>query len=87
MEKIVSSIQVGRFIQQVTGFCGGMIVALAKGWQLACLMFLTVPALVLSAAITHRAILKMASLGQAAYADAATVVDQTLGSIRTVNCL
>jgi ABC-type multidrug transport system fused ATPase/permease subunit len=83
--KKVPYVQVGRFIQQVTCFLGGMVIAFAKGWQLASLMMLMVPALVSSATITHSVILKMASQGQAAYTDAAAVVDQTLGSIRTVN--
>ncbi|KAJ3700012.1 hypothetical protein LUZ61_003717 [Rhynchospora tenuis] len=76
--------KVGIFIQKATGFFGGIIVAFAKGWRLASLMMLTVPPAILSATVIYSVLSKMASLNQAAYAEAATVVDQTLGSIRTV---
>ncbi|KAJ4764666.1 ABC transporter B family member 11 [Rhynchospora pubera] len=76
--------KVGIFIQKATGFFGGIIVAFAKGWRLASLMMITVPQAILSATVIYSVLSKMASLDQAAYAEAATVVDQTLGSIRTV---
>ena len=76
--------QVGTFVQLVATFIGGFVVAFIKGWLLACVMLSTIPPLVISGAFMNIVIRKMASRGQAAYSVAATVVEQTIGSIRTV---
>nr|CAB3463843.1 unnamed protein product [Digitaria exilis] len=76
--------KVGKFIQLLVTFVGGFAVAFAQGWLLTLVMLATIPPLVLAGALMSSIVAKMASLGQAAYADAAVVVEQTIGSIRTV---
>ncbi|XP_072958940.1 ABC transporter B family member 11-like [Typha angustifolia] len=76
--------KVGKFIQLVTTFFGGFIVAFVQGWLLTLVMLCTIPPLVVAGAVMSTIVAKMASLGQAAYAEAAIVVEQTIGSIRTV---
>ncbi|XP_042515586.1 ABC transporter B family member 11-like [Macadamia integrifolia] len=76
--------KVGKFIQLITTFIGGFVVAFIKGWLLTLVMISTIPALVISGAAMSIVISKMASRGQSAYSKASTVVEQTIGSIRTV---
>jgi ATP-binding cassette subfamily B (MDR/TAP) protein 1 len=77
-------VQVGKFIQLVSTFIGGFIVAFVKGWLLALVMLSSIPLLVIAGAGLAIIIARMASRGQTAYAKAATVVEQAIGSIRTV---
>ncbi|CAL4910449.1 unnamed protein product [Urochloa decumbens] len=76
--------KVGKFLQLLVTFAGGFAVALAQGWLLTLVMLATIPPLALAGAVMSGVVARMASLGQAAYADAAAVVEQTVGSIRTV---
>jgi len=77
--------KVGKFIQLVVTFLGGFIVAFAQGWLLTLVMMATIPPLVVAGAVMSNVVTKMASLGQAAYAESSVVVEQTIGSIRTVS--
>ncbi|CAK7348531.1 unnamed protein product [Dovyalis caffra] len=76
--------KVGKFIQLVSTFIGGFIIAFVKGWLLTLVMLSSIPLLVIAGAGLSIMITRMASRGQTAYAKAATVVEQTIGSIRTV---
>ncbi|PON64855.1 ABC transporter [Parasponia andersonii] len=76
--------KVGKFIQLVATFFGGFIIAFIKGWFLTLVMLSSIPALVISGAVMSITIAKLSSRGQTAYSLAATVVEQTIGSIRTV---
>ncbi|XP_038972658.1 ABC transporter B family member 21-like [Phoenix dactylifera] len=76
--------KVGKFIQLVSSFIGGFIVAFFKGWQLTLVMLSVIPLVVLAAAVMAIAITKMAANAQTAYSVAAATVEQTIGSIRTV---
>ncbi|VVA39745.1 PREDICTED: ABC transporter, partial [Prunus dulcis] len=76
--------KVGTFIQLIATFVGGFVVAFVKGWLLTLVMLSSIPLVVLSGAVMRILISKMASSGQTAYSVAATVVEQTIGSIRTV---
>ncbi|CAL8990978.1 unnamed protein product [Prunus brigantina] len=76
--------KVGTFIQLIATFVGGFVIAFVKGWLLTLVMLSSLPLLVLSGAVMGILISKMASSGQTAYSVAATVVEQTIGSIRTV---
>lgn len=76
--------QVGKFIQLISTFLGGFAIALAKGWLLTLVMLSSIPLLVIFEGIKSVVLSKMASHGQEAYARAATLVEQTIGSIRTV---
>ncbi|RXI09837.1 hypothetical protein DVH24_023283 [Malus domestica] len=76
--------KVGSFIQLITTFIGSFIIAFVKGWLLTLVMLSSIPLLVFSGAMMGIVISKLASRGQTAYSLASTVVDQTVGSIRTV---
>ncbi|XP_062108894.1 ABC transporter B family member 11-like [Humulus lupulus] len=77
--------KVGKFIQLVATFFGGFVIGFIKGWFLTLVMLSSIPALVISGAVMSITIAKLASRGQTAYSLAATVVEQTIGSIRTVS--
>uniref|UniRef100_A0A6N2L8U0 Uncharacterized protein n=1 Tax=Salix viminalis TaxID=40686 RepID=A0A6N2L8U0_SALVM len=76
--------KVGKFLQLMATFIGGFAVAFIKGWLLALVMLSAIPLLVLAGATMALFISKMAARGQNAYAEAANVVEQTIGGIRTV---
>uniref|UniRef100_A0A7N0U2K1 Uncharacterized protein n=1 Tax=Kalanchoe fedtschenkoi TaxID=63787 RepID=A0A7N0U2K1_KALFE len=76
--------KVGKFIQLTATFVGGFVIAFTKGWLLTLVMLSSIPPMVIAGGAMAMFISKMASQGQNAYAKAATVVEQTIGSIRTV---
>ncbi|KAL3827731.1 hypothetical protein ACJIZ3_016533 [Penstemon smallii] len=76
--------KVGKFIQLIATFLGGFAIAFIKGWLLTLVMLSSIPLLVIAGGVMSMALSKMASRGQEAYAKAAIVVEQTIGSIRTV---
>ena len=68
----------------IATFIGGFALAFAKGWLLTLVMLTSIPLLAMAGAAMAIIVTKASSQGQAAYAKAATVVEQTIGSIRTV---
>ena len=78
------SFQVGQFIQLVATFVGGFVMAFIKGWLLTVVMLSSIAPLVFAGAAMSIVIARVTSRGQAAYSAAATVVEQTISSIRTV---
>ncbi|KAJ6710158.1 ATP-DEPENDENT PERMEASE MDL1 MITOCHONDRIAL [Salix koriyanagi] len=76
--------KVGKFIQLVSTFIGGFVISFLKGWLLTLVMLSSIPLLVIAGAGLSIMVARMASRGQTAYTKAATVVEQTIGSIRTV---
>ncbi|KAI3759989.1 hypothetical protein L1987_50377 [Smallanthus sonchifolius] len=76
--------KVGKFTQLIATFVSGFAVAFFKGWLLTLVMLTSIPPLVIAGSIMSILAAKMASRGQTAYDKAATVVEQTIGSIRTV---
>ncbi|KAL0435361.1 UNVERIFIED_CONTAM: ABC transporter B family member 11 [Sesamum radiatum] len=76
--------KVGKFLQLSASFFGGFVIAFTKGWLLTTVLLSAIPLLVISAASMSVLMAKLTSRGQAAYSAAAVVVEQTLGSIRTV---
>ncbi|KAM4074973.1 hypothetical protein ACB094_10G135000 [Castanea mollissima] len=76
--------KVGKFLQLVSTFIGGFFVAFFEGWLLALVLLSSIPFLVASGCLMSIIRSKTASRGQSAYANAANVVEQTIGSIRTV---
>ncbi|XP_019094989.1 PREDICTED: ABC transporter B family member 11-like isoform X2 [Camelina sativa] len=76
--------KVGKFIQLVSTFVGGFVLAFIKGWLLTLVMLTSIPLLAMAGASMALIVTRASSRGQAAYAKAATVVEQTIGSIRTV---
>ncbi|MBA0772578.1 hypothetical protein Gotri_007925 [Gossypium trilobum] len=76
--------KVGKFLQLVSTFLGGFVIAFIRGWLLAVVMMSAIPLLVTAGGAMALIISKMVSRGQAAYAKAGTIVEETIGSIRTV---
>ncbi|KAL6567327.1 ATP-binding cassette sub- B member 9 [Orobanche gracilis] len=76
--------KVGKFIQFVSTFLGGFLLAFVRGWRLALVLCTCIPALCISGGCVAMIMSKMASRGQVAYAEAGSVVEQTVGAIRTV---
>ncbi|KAK4848635.1 hypothetical protein QYF36_015407 [Acer negundo] len=76
--------KVGKFIQLMSTFIGGFVIAFVRGWLLTLVMLTSIPPLAIAGGIMAVLIGKMASRGQSAYAKAAAMVEQTIGSIRTV---
>ncbi|KAJ7973145.1 ABC transporter B family protein [Quillaja saponaria] len=76
--------KVGKFLQLISTCLGGFVIAFVKGWLLTLVMMSCIPLLVISGAAMAFIISKMASRGQSAYGKAANIVEQTIGSIRTV---
>ncbi|XP_020228213.1 ABC transporter B family member 21-like isoform X1 [Cajanus cajan] len=76
--------KVGKFIQCVACFLGGIVIAFIKGWLLTVVLLSSIPPLALSGSIMSFAFAKLASRGQAAYSEAATVVERIIGSIRII---
>ncbi|KAI3456076.1 hypothetical protein Pfo_012739 [Paulownia fortunei] len=76
--------KVGKFIEFASTFISGFIIAFARGWLLSIVLLSWVPAIVVVGGSLALLTSKMSSNGQAAYAEAGNVVEQTLGTIRTV---
>ncbi|KAM3337484.1 ABC transporter B family member 11-like [Capsicum galapagoense] len=76
--------KVGKFIQVSATFIVGLIIAFIKGWRLALVLLSSIPPLVFSSAVLTVLQSRVASLPQTANSEAATVVEQTISSIRTV---
>ncbi|KAL6124504.1 hypothetical protein ACLB2K_077016 [Fragaria x ananassa] len=76
--------KVGKFIQLLSTFVGGFIIAFVKGWRLTLVLLACIPAIVFAGGIMAIIVSKMSTRGQQAYAEAGTIVEQTVGAIRTV---
>ncbi|GAV90475.1 ABC_tran domain-containing protein/ABC_membrane domain-containing protein [Cephalotus follicularis] len=76
--------KVGMFIQLLSTFLGGFAIAFARGWLLALVLLSSIPFVVCAGAIMSKIIANMSIRGQAAYAEAGNVVEETVGAIRTV---
>ena len=74
----------GKFIQLVSTFFGGFIIAFVKGWLLALVLLGCIPLIVIAGGVMALIMSKMASRGQIAYVEAGNIVEQTVGAIRTV---
>ncbi|XP_073049737.1 ABC transporter B family member 21-like [Primulina eburnea] len=76
--------KVGKFIQLMSTFFGGFVIAFSKQWLLTLVMLSSIPPLMISGGVMSHMVAKMASRAQNAYASAAVVVEQTIGAIRMV---
>jgi len=75
---------VGKFQQLVASFIGGFVVGFVKGWILSLVMLACIPPVVLTAGVVAKVLSNISSKGQASYSNAGNVVEQTIGSIKTV---
>lgn len=76
--------KVGKFIQLVSTFIGGFLIAFFKGWLLTLVMLSSIPPLVVCGAAVANVYTKMTSRAQTAYSEAGNTVEQTISAIRTV---
>lgn len=76
--------QVGKFVQTIAAFFGGFVIAFMNGWLLTLIMLSVIPPIAISGVVMFKLIGKLASHKQTAYSQAATTVEQTISSIRTV---
>uniref|UniRef100_A0A0E0A2D2 MDR-like ABC transporter n=1 Tax=Oryza glumipatula TaxID=40148 RepID=A0A0E0A2D2_9ORYZ len=76
--------KVGKFLQLVTTFLGGFVLAILKGWLLTLVMLSTIPPFIFAAGIVSKMLAKISNEGLASYSKAGDIVEQTVGSIRTV---
>ncbi|KAK6144064.1 hypothetical protein DH2020_020884 [Rehmannia glutinosa] len=76
--------KIGKFMRLIATFSGGFVIAFIRGWLLTLVLLSAIPLLVISAALMSVLMAKFTSTGQAAYSEAAIVVEQTIGAIRTV---
>uniref|UniRef100_A0A0E0L5B3 MDR-like ABC transporter n=1 Tax=Oryza punctata TaxID=4537 RepID=A0A0E0L5B3_ORYPU len=76
--------KVGKFLQLVTTFLGGFVLAFIKGWLLTLIMLSTIPPFIFAAGIVSKMLAEISSEGLASYSKAGDIVEQTVGSIRTV---
>ncbi|KAM3331857.1 hypothetical protein ACQJBY_027635 [Aegilops geniculata] len=76
--------KVGKFLQLVATFIGGFVVAFVKGWLLSLVMLACIPPVVIAGGAVAKVLSTISSKGQESYSDAANVVEQTIGSIKTV---
>ncbi|KAF3675292.1 ABC transporter B family member 11 [Capsicum annuum] len=74
------NIEVGKFIQLLTTFVGGFIVAFIKGWLLSLVLISCIPVLLISGGATGLVMCKLSSRAQVAYAQAGNVVEQTVAA-------
>ncbi|CAL4954975.1 unnamed protein product [Urochloa decumbens] len=78
--------KVGKFLQLISNFVGGFVVAFVKGWLLSLIMLSCIPPVVIAGGVVSKIMSKISSKGQASYSDAGNVVEQTIGAIKTVVC-
>ncbi|OVA18948.1 ABC transporter [Macleaya cordata] len=76
--------KVGKFIQLISTFIGGFVVAFTRGWRLAVVMLSCIPPIVIAGGAMSLIMSRLSSRGQIAYAEAGNVVEQTVGAIQTV---
>ncbi|PHT35053.1 ABC transporter B family member 21 [Capsicum baccatum] len=76
--------EVGKIIRCTSMFIGGFIIAFIKGWLLALVMLSPIVSLVLVVGVIFIFMSREALQSQKAYSKGANVVEQTIGSIRTV---
>ncbi|KAH7672463.1 Xenobiotic-transporting ATPase protein [Dioscorea alata] len=76
--------KVGKFMQLVTTFFGGFIIAFIRGWHLSLVLMSFVPLIIISGGIISIITSAMSTREQDAYVDAGNVVEQTIGAMRTV---
>uniref|UniRef100_A0ACD5U007 Uncharacterized protein n=1 Tax=Avena sativa TaxID=4498 RepID=A0ACD5U007_AVESA len=79
--------KVGKFLQLLTTFLGSFVLAFIKGWLLTLVMLSTTIPLIVAYGFISKTLSKISTTGLASYSDAGDIVEQTLGSIRTVGRL
>ncbi|KAG4974189.1 hypothetical protein JHK87_031010 [Glycine soja] len=73
--------KVRKFIQCVACFLGRLVIAFIKGWLLTLVLLSCIPPLVIFGSMMSFTFAMLPSRGQAAYSEAATIVERTIDSI------
>ncbi|KHN23077.1 ABC transporter B family member 5 [Glycine soja] len=84
-EVVHEASKVAQFIQLMTTFVGDFVISFIRRWLLTLVMLSSIPPLVLCGSMLGLIIMKTSSRGQEAYCIAASVVEHTIGSIRTAS--
>lgn len=74
----------GKFLQLATSFVGGFLVAFLKGWLLTLVMISCIPTVLVVGTMASNAIGGISTQEQSTHGEAGSVVEHTLGSIKTV---
>ncbi|KAG6544499.1 hypothetical protein Mapa_014137 [Marchantia paleacea] len=76
--------KVGKLLQLSSTFFGGYVIAFIKSWKLTLVMLAIMPIIVVTGGVMSKFISQLSNRGQTAYAGAGSLVEQVVGSIRTV---
>eukprot|EP00164_Ancoracysta_twista_P001384 GFYU01001804.1.p1 GENE.GFYU01001804.1~~GFYU01001804.1.p1 ORF type:complete len:1235 (+),score=430.50 GFYU01001804.1:168-3872(+) len=76
--------KMGHYIQHMSMFIAGFVIAFIEGPELTGVLCATVPALGISGYFITRAMTSMATKGQEAYAKAGSIAEEIISSMRTV---
>ncbi|KAF3776026.1 ABC transporter B family member 11 [Nymphaea thermarum] len=76
--------KVGKFIEIISTFLGGLAIALIKGWLLALVTLASIPLIVTAGCVMSLIISRLSIREGAAHTGAGIVVEQAVGSIKTV---
>lgn len=79
--------KVGKCIQLLSTFFGGFVIAFVRGWLLALVLLSCIPPIAVAGAIVSRLTTRLSTRIQAKYGDAGNIVEQTIGTIRTVSSI
>jgi ABC-type multidrug transport system fused ATPase/permease subunit len=74
----------GSLLQYTTTFAAGFAIGFVSGWRMALVILAVTPLLAACAAFMGTLLMRLSTKGQAAYAAAGAVAEETLSSIRTV---
>jgi ATP-binding cassette, subfamily B (MDR/TAP), member 1 len=85
MQLLNYHLQAGKLLQLSSSFIGGFVIAFTRGWLLTLVMLTSLPLLAIAGAISAQFLTKASSKKLTSYGDAGDVVEQTIGSIRTVS--
>lgn len=76
--------QVGNFLQNMTQFVGGYVVAYIQVWRLALAVTPFIPLLLIPGAFYNRAVTSLAARMSSAYNQAGAIAEESISSVRTV---
>ncbi|KAK3161655.1 hypothetical protein QOZ80_1BG0079810 [Eleusine coracana subsp. coracana] len=74
----------GKLLQLSSSFVGSFVIAFTRGWLLTLVMLTSLPLVAIAGAISAQFLTKASSKKLTSYGDAGDIVEQTIGSIRTV---
>ncbi|KAM4688619.1 ATP-binding cassette sub-family B member 5-like [Discoglossus pictus] len=76
--------KVGHLLQNISTCIAGVAIALANGWQLALVLIVVSPLMIISSGISSKMLISLTCKELSAYAKAGAVAEEVFSSIRTV---